>query len=147
MMRDKTGKYRRIDDIERLVRSFESCTLPRCEWTHQAHLIVALWYLTHYPPLEATNCIRDRIQHYNRTHGIKTTKSSGYHETITLFWIQMVHQYLVVEGANHSLVELANNLIENYGNPGLTLEYYSKDLLMSQEARISWVEPNLKSLE
>lgn len=145
-MSDKTGKYRTIDEIERLVRAFERCTLPRCEWTHQAHLIVALWYLTHYSQLEATNCIRYGIQQYNLAHGIKTTKNSGYHETITLFWVRMVCQYLAVAGTNRSIVELANCLIQDYGNPRLTLEYYSRDLLMSQEARRSWVEPNLKSL-
>jgi hypothetical protein len=47
----------------------------------------------------------------------------------------------------YQTVELANSLIQNYGNPRLTLEYYSKDLLMSQEARRSWVEPDLKSLK
>jgi hypothetical protein len=145
-MSDETGKYRTIDEIERLVKAFERCTLPRCEWTHQAHLIVALWCLTHYSQLEATNFIRYRIQKYNLAHGIQTTKNSGYHETITLFWVQMVRQYLEVAGVNRSIVELANPLIQNYGNPHLTLEYYSRDLLMSQEARRSWVEPDLKSL-
>ncbi|GAB4197166.1 MAG: hypothetical protein Fur006_45450 [Coleofasciculaceae cyanobacterium] len=146
-MSGKMRQYWSIDEIERLVRAFESCTLPRCEWTHQAHLIVGLWYLTHYSQLEATNCIRNRIQKYNLAHGIQTTKNSGYHETITLFWVQMVRQFIVVESTNRSIVELANSLIQNYGNPRLTLEYYSKDLLMSQEARRSWVEPDLKSLK
>lgn len=146
-MSDKTGKYRTIDEIERLVKLFESCTLPRCEWTHQAHLIVALWYLTHYSQQEATNAIRDRIQQYNLAQGIKTTKNSGYHETITLFWVRMVRQYLAVAGTNRSIVELANSLIQNCGNPHLTLEYYSRDLLMSQQARRSWVESDLKSLK
>ena len=67
--------------------------------------------------------------------------------TITLFWVRMVREYLAVEGANRSIVELANSLIQNYGNPSLTLEYYSRDLLMSQEARRSWVEPDLKALK
>lgn len=145
-MSDKTGKYRTIDEVEHRVRAFERCTLPRGEWTHQAHLLVALWYLSHYSQQEATNCIRRGIQQYNRANGIQATKNSGYHETITLFWVQMVRQYLEVAGKNRSIVELANSLIQNYGNPHLTLEYYSRDLLMSQEARQSWVEPDLKSL-
>ena len=28
----------------RLVAQFENCTLPKAEWTHRAHLAVALWY-------------------------------------------------------------------------------------------------------
>jgi hypothetical protein len=106
-MSNKAAKYWTLGEIESFVRAFESCTLPRCEWTHQAHLIVALWYLTHYSQSEAINCIRDRIQRYNQAIGIKTTKDTGYHETLTLFWVRVVCQYLAAEGANRSLVNLA----------------------------------------
>ena len=146
-MSDKTTTYKSFEEIENLVGAFEDCTLPRCEWTHRAHLTVALWYLTHYSQLEATNCIRDRIQRYNLAIGIKTTQDSGYHETITLFWVRIVLRYLSAENANCSIVELAKGLIHSYGNTRLPLEYYSRDLLMSPEARISWIEPDLKPLE
>lgn len=146
-MSHKTAKYWTLGEIEGLIQAFENCTLPRSEWTHQAHLIVALWYLTHYSELEATNCIRVRIQHYNLNIGIKTTIDSGYHETLTLFWVRIVCLYLATEGANSSLVDLANNLIQHCGKPSLPLEYYSRDRLMSWEARNSWVEPDLKSLD
>lgn len=146
-MSDKTATYKTFEEIENLVGAFEDCTLPRCEWTHHAHLTVALWYLTHYSQLEATNCIRDPIQRYNLAIGIKTTQDSGYHETITLFWVRIVLRYLSAENANCSIVELANGLIHSYGNTRLPLEYYSRDLLMSWEARISWVEPDLKPLD
>jgi len=153
-MSHKTAKYWTLGEIESLIQAFENCTLPRSEWTHQAHLIVALWYLTHYSQLEATNCIRVseaaslklRIQDYNRAIGIKTTKDSGYHETLTLFWVRIVYLYLASEGANSSLVDLANGLIQRCGNPSLPLEYYSRDRLMSWDARRSWIEPDLKSL-
>lgn len=45
--------------IEALVRSFEDLTLPRPEWTHHAHLTVALWYLRRHPRPEATRRIRE----------------------------------------------------------------------------------------
>lgn len=135
------------DKIDRLIQAFKTCTLPRSEWTHQAHLIVALWHLTHYSQQEATNIIRDCIQKYNQAIGVKTTKNSGYHETITLFWVQMVLQYLLANGANRSIAEIANSITQIYGNSYLTLEYYTIDLLMSQKARQSWIEPNLKPLE
>ena len=153
-MSHKTAKYWTLGEIEGLIQAFENCTLPRSEWTHQAHLIVALWYLTHYSQPEATNCIRVseaaslklRIQQYNLAQGIKTTKDSGYHETITLFWIEIVRRYLSVATANGSLVDIANGLIDSCGNPRLPLEYYSRELLMSWDARRSWVEPDLKPL-
>jgi hypothetical protein len=134
------------NEIDRLIQAFQTCTLPRCQWTHQAHLIVALWYLMHYSELEATNYIRNGIKQYNHAIGIKTTKDSGYHETLTLFWIEIVRRYLSVATANGSFVDIANGLLDSCGNPHLPLEYYSRESLMSWDARKSWVEPDLKSL-
>lgn len=153
-MSHKTAKYWTLGEIEGLIQAFENCTLPRSEWTHQAHLMVALWYLTHYSEPEAISDIRVseaaslklRIQRYNLAQGIKTTKDSGYHETLTLFWVRIVCLYLATEGANRSLVDLANGLIQHCGNASLPLEYYSRDRLMSWDARRSWVEPDLKPI-
>lgn len=136
--------YKTLDEIENVVRVFEHCTLPISEWSHHAHLTVGLWYLIHYPPEEAINCIRDRIKKYNAARGIKTTKDSGYHETITLFWLRIIIHFLVAEVENYSILDITNKLINKYANPRLPLEYYSQDLLMSWEARISWIEPDLK---
>lgn len=145
-MTQNTTSYRTLDEIQNLVRSFEKCTLPRNEWTHQAHLIVALWYLTRYSETEVVELLRDRIQKYNAAQGIKTTQYSGYHETITLFWIQIVRNFLAAEGINFPLVHLANYLLLGYGDKNLPFEYYSHQLLMSWEARKHWVEPDLKPL-
>ncbi|MFB2892988.1 hypothetical protein ACE1CI_08755 [Aerosakkonemataceae cyanobacterium BLCC-F50] len=139
----ENATYQTLSEIENLIRAFEDCTLSRSEWTHPAHLTVALWYLTHYSETEATNCIRNHIQRYNSAKGIKTTKDSGYHETITLFWIRIISQYLATK-SNEEVLNLANGIIENYANKNLPFEYYSHDLLMSWEARTNWVEPDLK---
>ena len=45
-------------EIESLVRAFEAGNLPKPEWTHRAHLTVALWYLRRHPRAEATRRIR-----------------------------------------------------------------------------------------
>ena len=135
------------EEIVSLIKAFENCTLPQGEWTHQAHLIVALWYLTHYPQLEATAYIREGIQNYNNVIGIKTTKDSGYHETLTIFWIKIVSQYLINKSKSSSFVDLVNGLIQDCNSPDLPLEYYSKNRLMSWQTRQSWIEPDLESLD
>ncbi len=139
--------YSLREEIEGLVREFESCTLPRERWTHHAHLTVALWYLKRRSRAEAVTLIRDGIQRYNKASGIITTKESGYHETITRFYIWAVGKYLSSAEAG-SIVELANGLIESrYADKSLPLEYYSRERLMSWRARLDWVEPDLKSLD
>lgn len=144
-MSDRAAKYKTYSEIKNLIKAFETCTLPRYEWNHPAHLTVAFWYLTHDSESEATKCIRDGIKRYNLANGI-ATKNSGYHETITLFWIRIVADDLSSANSPSSLVDIVNKLIQNYGDPHLPLEYYSRGLLMSREARTNWVEPDLKSL-
>lgn len=138
--------YSKPEEIESLVEAFESCTLPREEWTHRAHLTIALWYLLHHDSEEATILIRKGIKRFNEAKGIVTTKTSGYHETITLFYIHIVSKHLRESYADNQIVKLMNNLMQRCGEKSLPLEYYSKERLMSWEARANWVEPDLKSL-
>nr|WP_242030389.1 MULTISPECIES: hypothetical protein [unclassified Coleofasciculus] len=121
--------------------------MPRDEWNHRAHLTVAVWYLTRYSEAEATKKVCDRIQRYNQVNGIQTTNDSGYHETITLFWIRIISRYLSIAGKNFSIVDITNEFIKNYGKKSFPLQYYSRDRLMSWQARISWIEPDLKPLD
>jgi hypothetical protein len=123
--------YKTLTEIKNLVRAFEDCTLPRSCWTHQAHLSVALWYLTHFSEEEAIKCMRDRIRNYNTTIGIKNTNDSGYHETITLFWMQIILSYLFFQGKDCNFLDIVNNLISTYKNERLIFEYYSRNLLFS----------------
>ena len=133
------------DEIKSFIRAFEECTLPHREWTHPAHLTVAVWYLTKRSEADATMCIRRGILRYNAANGIKTTRTSGYHETITLFWIKLVGKYLS-RVAEASIVEVANGVICAFGDNELPFEYYSRDLLLSLRARMGWVEPDLKPI-
>ncbi|MDY7012799.1 MAG: hypothetical protein SVX43_04215, partial [Cyanobacteriota bacterium] len=90
--------------------------------------------------------IRTGIQAYNRAIGIPTTPTSGYHETLTQFWIAMVLQYLAVAPHNASIDGLIEGLLARYSDPNLPLSYYSRDRLFSEEARAAWVAPDLKPL-
>lgn len=139
--KNKIKRYRRLDEIKELLKGFEAGTLPRREFTHRSHLIVALWYLIHSPATDAINRIRGGIQRYNAVQGTEITKKGGYHETMTLFWISVVRRYLTAAGSAGSLVDLANGLVACYGDKNLPFERYSRELLMSWQARHNWVEP------
>ena len=143
---DRPEQFHTTEEIERLVLAFESCTLPREAWNHRAHLTVGLWYLAKHERALATNLIRESIQKYNHACGIIQTKDSGYHETITLFYVWLVSKYLS-SATESSLVELVNRLLDTYGDKRFPLEYYSEEKLMSWEARAGWVEPDLKPLD
>ena len=138
--------FRTTEEILALVRRFEDCTLPREEWTHAAHLTVALWHLLQFDWPEAVARVRRGIKRYNAAHGIVTTPTGGYHETLTLFWLRVVRAFLEAErNEARPLVRLANELTATHDR-GLPLTHYTRERLFSPEARASWVEPDLKTL-
>lgn len=143
----ETGSFCSAAEVLKLVNRFEFCTLPRTEWTHRAHLTVALWYCLRHSFEEATRLVRDGIKNYNAAHGIEQTRTSGFHETMTLFWLRIVRKYLAeVSPVDCSLATLANGLFERYGDKSLPFAYYTRERILSTEARAAWVEPDLKSL-
>jgi hypothetical protein len=140
-------KFRTNEEIFSLVRRFDDCTLPRAEWTHAAHLTVALWFLLEFDWPEATERVRRGIRRYNAAHGIQPTPTGGYHETLTLFWLRVVRAFLEAErNEARALVHLANELAATH-DKGLPLSHYTRELLFSPEARAHWVEPDLKPLD
>jgi hypothetical protein len=141
-----TERFCAFEEIENLIRGFESGALSRDQWDHKAHLTVACWYLICYPEPEAARRIREGIQRYNKAAGTVTTIENGYHETITMFWASMVKSFLRNATLECSILGLINNLVDRYANKHILFEYYSLDLLMSWEARLNWVEPDLKPL-
>jgi hypothetical protein len=130
-------------EIHALVRAFEDCTLARAEWTHRQHLIVALCYLRRHGREEATRRIRQGIQHFNRSHENPT----GYHETITLAWIAVISRFRAREDRDQPLSVLVEALLGECGEKDHLLRFYSLDLLMSEEARRTWVPPDLQAIE
>jgi hypothetical protein len=141
------GAAHRADEIERLVREFEACTLPSERWTHEAHLTVALWYLTRHADRDATRRIRAGIQRYNLSRGVEMTKDGGYHETLTLFYIRVIRRYLESACEAQTLAQLLDGLIATCGERNFPFEYYSRERLLSWDARTRWLAPDLKPLD
>ena len=138
--------FRTSEEMFELLRRFEDCTLPREEWTHAAHLTVALWHLLQFDWPEAVAHVRRGIKRYNDTHGILTTPTGGYHETLTLFWLRAVRSFLEAErNEARALVHLANDLAATH-DKGLPFSFYTRERLFTPEARAHWVEPDLKPL-
>ena len=147
LMTVDAARFRTAEEIFSLVRRFDDCTLPREEWTHAAHLTVALWHLLQYDWAEAVSRVREGIRAYNAAHGVRQTPTGGYHETLTIFWMCAVRSFLDTgRNEGRSLVALANSLAAS-ADSGLPLRHYSRELLFSAEARANWVEPDLLPLD
>ena len=133
--------FKSAGEIEILVQKFESCQLSLAEFKHRQHLTVALWYLSRLTESEAIELMREGLQRFISHHG-----ETGYHETITIFWLKVVRRFLEKTSVARPLPELANELLETHGNSLLINDYYSKELISSEEAKRTWVEPDLKQV-
>lgn len=132
--------------IESLVNRFNSQTLPKNEWTHEAHIIVAFWYSSRYTDAEALIKVRNAIQNYNTAVGTINSDSSGYHETLTVFWLSLVRKYL--SGKNGRIEAFVNNFIaEGNADKELPLKFYTREILFSMQARKNWVAPDKISMD
>ena len=143
-MSDETNskRYHSTEEIEAVVRKFESCELPLEEFNHRAHLTVALWYLLQLPVVEATGHMRTSLHRFINYYG-----RQGYNETITLFWVKITHRHLDDTDTNRPIPDVINEVIEQCGNSQLIFNYYSKARISSKEAQTTWMEPDLKPLE
>ncbi len=136
--------YQSDEEVEEVVRRFESCELPPADFNHREHLLVALCYLLRMGDAEALAHMRARIGSYAAAHGVNP---SLYHETITVFWLRRVRAYVRRAGEGAGLAEMTNALAEACGSSRLVFDYYSRELIDSEAARRGWAEPDLKPLD
>ena len=129
-------------EIKELVRAFETCEVNPAAFTHYHHLAVALWYLKHLPYEEASDKVRGGLRRLAAAFG-----SSGYNETITVFWLKMVARFLADVESREPIFESANRLAGICGNKNMIADYYSEETIASAKAKNEWVEPDLKALE
>src|SRR5574338_278814 len=87
-------EYKTEEDVLSLVRSFEDATVSRDDWKHAEHLVVALYYVSHYDIVTAALKMRGGILNLlEKGFGLDLAKEMPYHETITIFWIRTIAKY------------------------------------------------------
>jgi hypothetical protein len=144
-MKGNFMRYESDDEIKSLIERFENCTVTEKEFGHPEHLTVGLWYALDNDFETATGIVRRGIFKVNEAHAVPNTDTSGYHETLTVFWMRTVWNFLEKHKGEKTLATLANELINACGDSRLPLKFYSRELLFSAEARRSFIEPDLQS--
>lgn len=129
------------------LRGFEDGTWPVKEWTHRSHVIMAACYLTTLNETAATPVIRDNIRRYNLAQGGQNTDTSGYHETLTIFWIRVIDRFLESLPASLSRLDKIRAAADEFGGRGrLFEEFWTFDVVKSVEARRRWIAPDRRPL-
>jgi hypothetical protein len=118
-------------------------TLPKAEWTHEAHLAACTWLLMERPDIHPEADLPDIIRSYNVAVGGVNDDTQGYHETLTQLYIRAVRRHLA-SGEADNLLEVVNRLLAGpIALRSWPLTHYSREVLFSVPARRGWVEPDL----
>lgn len=155
----------RVDeDDDVFLRSLQDLTLT--SWDHYTHLRIAYLLLKRHGRPKGLPLIFSLLKNFielspylNHPHDLKLAESSDgstsspakrkttFHETMTYFWVHMVHYALVSttlpEDSFHAFLFMNPQLADS----GLFLHYYRKErLLLDPKARVEVVLPDIKPL-
>lgn len=136
-------KYETEKEILTIARGFETGAILREDWRHAEHLTVALYYLSHHDYETAYEKVREGIFNLLRAFEVDLSTEMPYHETLTVFWLRAVEDFLKSRNG-YSIVEITNELLGVCGDKDLPLKFYSREILFSDRARAEYVEPDLK---
>jgi hypothetical protein len=100
--------YESEEEIEAVVRGFETCTTPGDDFHHREHLVVAVYYLQTLSREQAVDRMRSALLKFLTHHGEDKGK---YSQEVTVFWIDAVASHLEGIGLDTPLVEKCNQII------------------------------------
>jgi hypothetical protein len=139
--------FRTDADVARVGEGLVARTLPRSEWTHEAHLAATAYLLLERPDIEIDKELPGLIRRYNESVGGVNSDSEGYHETITRVFLHGVRLFLSEASRTEPLHDVVNELLLSpMGRRDWPLLFYSPERLFSVDARRRFVEPDLRAL-
>jgi hypothetical protein len=137
--------FRDDEEVRRIGEGLLARTLTRPDWTHEAHLAACLYLSAERPDVALERDLPDIIRRFNESVGGVNDETQGYHETITQLYIRTVRGFLARIDTALPLMEKVNALLRApEGRREWPLHFYTPERLFSKEARLGWVEPDLR---
>jgi hypothetical protein len=125
---------------DEFLAAFEACTIPKTDWTHEAHVRMAWLYLSRFPLPTALQNARSGIAKYNRSLG----NTTGYHDTVTVAAVRVIASRMA-DGERYEAFRTRNgDLFQSLMS--VLRGYYSEARIKSPEAVAEFVEPDLAPL-
>ena len=135
--------FKSADAIRHIGEGLLACTLPRAEWTHEAHLAATTWLLVERPDIDLDSALPGLIRRFNESVGGRNTDTEGYHETITRVFLAAVRAH-AAETGDMALNDRVNALLASErGHREWPLRFYSPERLFSAAARLTYLAPDL----
>jgi hypothetical protein len=134
----KTLDFTSDSEVDALIDGFESATIPAAEFTHRAHIAVALSYLEEMPAEDALERMRRQIKSFAAHHGANHL----YHETLTVFWMCLLGRLTGLYQVDLPLWRRINLIAERWGTRHPVDAHYSRERIGSAAAREGWISPD-----
>ena len=131
------------DAVRRVGEGLLARTLPRADWTHEAHLAATTYLVAERPDIDLDAELPGIIRRYNESVGGRNTDTEGYHETITRVFLGAVRAHIAETGGPDLRDRVNALLLSDRGRRDWPLRFYSPERLFSVEARLSFVAPDL----
>jgi GNAT superfamily N-acetyltransferase len=128
-------------DDEALWGAFAHRTLLAPEWSHRSHLRVAYLHLSRWNLDESHLRMRVGIIRLNASHGLEETATRGYHETMTRLWLTLV--VLARGGGSFASSDAFLSAHPELLDKELPFRFYTRERLLSVEARATFVAPDV----
>lgn len=132
-----------IEKAEKLVAQFMDCSLPADEWDHGGHLVMGLYMNAKHGDTAYAE-IKKHLQQY-----VKSLGKNGYHETMTQFWLWAIRHFRkdIEDGLTWTQTNLDDLIFDDHlTRRNLWQDYYSDELMMSEQAKKEFVAPDKKAL-
>lgn len=127
------------DAFAAFIATWERGDLPRAAWTHAAHVAVGACYAVRHGA-GAFAHTRTGILRHNEAVGTPNTDTSGYHETLTRFWVDVLATLTAGIDDEWRAACLA---VERFGTRrDYHVQFYGVDVVRSVEARRTWQPPD-----
>jgi hypothetical protein len=134
----KTKDFTNDTEVAALVHAFETATIPASEFTHVAHIAVALSYLAELSADKALARMRGKIRAFAAHHGL----SNLYHETLTIFWMRLLDHVAHSCDPDLPLWRRINLIVARWGDRRPIEAHFTPELIASSAARENWVPPD-----
>ena len=124
------------------LEQFEALQVEPAEFDHEAHIYVAWSYLKEFDLLASIDRYRTVLRRLTQKFGVP----NKYHETITWFYMIGVSERATGDAAADWKAFKANNPEMFARSPSIIGRFYSDARLKSEEARRTFVLPDLSPL-
>ena len=118
--------------------AFESTTIPPSQFTHAAHMAVALSYLAEHSLEEARERMREMLLRFTAHYHVDV-----YHETLTTFWMRLLDHVANNHYRDVPLWRRINLIVARWGSSAPVEAHYSQRAIKSKKARENWIAPDL----